>query len=109
MSKIDVANITDQELAAFIAENIEIVAKGDVSEAGFVRQTFEKAGIVEGAYVGEKNFTPRTIMLWYAGQFMNIVTNQSWFAVNSIINCCEKFTVDALDPEKFAAMTAPKQ
>ena len=34
----------------------------------------------------------RTTLLWYAGQLVDIVDTKSWFAMNSIINCCEKFT-----------------
>ena len=35
--------------------------------------------------------TPREVLEWYAGQILDIVDNDRWFAVNSLINCCDKF------------------
>ena len=47
---------------------------------------------MESGLPKERYLVKRTTLLWYAGQLVDIVDTKSWFAMNSIINCCEKFT-----------------
>jgi hypothetical protein len=49
------------------------------------------AGAVKNAHVGKKGFTPDETVEWYAGQILDILESGSLFAVNSLINCVDKF------------------
>ena len=44
-----------------------------------------------GVHVGNKNIEGEQIIEWYAGQILDIIDNKAWFAMNSIINCANKF------------------
>lgn len=49
-------------------------------------------GAVRNAYVGESMETgDDTCVAWYAGQLLDVLESKSLFAVNSIINCVDKF------------------
>lgn len=48
-------------------------------------------GLVAGVHVGKNDMTPREVMEWYGGQLIDIVDNNFWFAMNSFVNCVDKF------------------
>jgi hypothetical protein len=86
--------MTDQELAELISNVVTVV---DNSNEGTIEEAIKSlidAGITANMHVGvpQENFTQRMVLEWYAGSIINIVEKQSWFAVNSWINCCDKFT-----------------
>lgn len=85
----------NQELSAFIVEQMTLVERGYIPECEAAAQAFRDAGIEANCFVqrGGANLTPRETMLWYAGQLINCVNNKSWFAINSMINCMDKFAV----------------
>lgn len=41
---------------------------------------------------GDSNEAKQMTMEWFAGQLMEIIRKKQWFAVNSWLNCVEKFT-----------------
>lgn len=41
---------------------------------------------------GEREMTRRETLEWYGGAILGIIEQRAWFAVNSWLNCCEKFT-----------------
>lgn len=50
-------------------------------------------GIVRNVHVGKspKSFTPIEGVEWYAGQILEALESDSLFAINSLINCVDKF------------------
>lgn len=47
---------------------------------------FVAPGVHEGT-----NPTGEAVVEWYAGQLLRIVDDEKWFAMNSILNCVDKF------------------
>jgi len=89
--------LTDAEICSFIFDRIKRVENGDTGTAFAVYEEFVKIGFEVDAFVGAPQpFDCRTTMIWYVGQFMEIVANHHWFAMNSLVGCVEKFTVDAM-------------
>jgi len=47
--------------------------------------------VTPGVNVGKTNMGPDEIVEWYAGQILEIIDDKAWHAVNSLINCLDKF------------------
>jgi hypothetical protein len=48
-------------------------------------------GAVPGIHVGRTDLTPDETVEWFAGQALEILESESWFAVNSLHNVLDKF------------------
>ncbi len=49
-------------------------------------------GLVEpNVHLGRNDLNPDECVEWYAGQLLDIVDTEKWFAVNSWLNCVDKF------------------
>lgn len=44
-----------------------------------------------GIHVGRTDLAGDEAVEWYAGQILAVVDGKAWFAVNSLINCVDKF------------------
>ena len=53
------------------------------------------AGIVPDMHVGRDDLEGRGVVEWYAGQILDVLEKKRWFAVNSMINCLDKFAPEA--------------
>lgn len=53
----------------------------------------EALGAVENIHVGlpPEQFTEDMRVEWYAGQGLSMLKKEAWFAINSWINCLDKF------------------
>ena len=61
--------------------------------------TFKERGLEANCHQGKPSefFTNEELTIeWYAGQLLDIVDNQNWFAMNSFINCLDKFCPEKL-------------
>lgn len=58
-----------------------------------VIQRLKAGGAISGQHVGRIDMESGSTMAveWYAGQILSILESESWFAVNSLINCVDKF------------------
>ena len=54
-------------------------------------QRLHDAGAIKGIHVGNNSIQGEEILEWYAGQILEILENGDLWAVNSIINCLDKF------------------
>lgn len=90
-----VTDMDNKELGKFIIDQMALVESGYITEAKQAALAFQDAGIEAGCFVkpGGANLTPRETMLWYAGQMVSIANNEAWYAVNSMINCLDRFVV----------------
>lgn len=93
MSVSNIQQMTDEVMSVFIKNEIDKIDSGGIDTAVSVAKLFSEVGFIKNAHLGyEGEWTPRQTMEWYAGQLINVVENESWFAMNSIVNCCKKFT-----------------
>lgn len=78
------------EIVRSVAENIDKSNENSIEEC--IKPLLE-IGIKPNVHVGlkEEEFNNLTRIEWYAGQIINIVNKKSWFAVNSWLNCVDKF------------------
>lgn len=64
-----------------------------------VRAALAERGLAPGCHVREgadgPALTAEQAVEWYAGQGVSLVDNEAWFAINSWLNCLDKFA-----PEK---------
>jgi len=74
------------------------VSKGGTTNAVIlaeeVRTALKELGLEANCHVGKSSdfFKDEDRHVeWYAGQLLDIVDNKSWFAMNSLINCLDKF------------------
>ena len=56
-----------------------------------VRAALAARGLGPCCNEGQGPFTAEQTVEWYAGQLLDIVDNQHWFAMNSIVNTVDKF------------------
>ena len=63
-----------------------------------IKDLLEREGLKSGCYTekydGPEKMgpeSPEQIARWYAGQYLDIVENEAWFAMNSLINCLDSF------------------
>jgi len=89
--------MTDKEFSDAIRASIDRIDEGGVSAALAELSTLQALpGVKSGIHIGKpaKFFegNRRRQMEWFAGQVIDIIEKQSWFAMNSIINACEQNT-----------------
>jgi len=85
-------------LREIVRNAVLTIDSGDVGEAKvqaeIVRKALKDRGLDKGCHVGA---SPSFLMEdehtieWYAGQLLDIVDREAWFAMNSFINCLDKF------------------
>jgi hypothetical protein len=56
-----------------------------------MRTALAERGQKPNCHVGKKNLTEEEELEWYAGQGLDIIDSKAWHAVNSWINCKDKF------------------
>lgn len=78
-----------------VAERVEKGGETDATEAAAViREALAQRGLAAGCHVtnaGAASLTAEQIVEWYAGQFIALVDAGAWFAMNSWLNCVDKF------------------
>ena len=79
------------ELTNLIRTEIDRLDKGSESTAQTVIDNLTAGGVVRNIHVGNKDLGKLETLEWYGGQIVDILENKSWFAVNSLINCVDKF------------------
>lgn len=67
--------------------------KGSPETSGSTIEKLRELGAVRGIHQGRTDLEgkPEEIVEWYAGQLLDVLENKAFFAVNSIINCLDKF------------------
>jgi hypothetical protein len=85
------ADMTDAEMSSHLRQEILKVRDGGIRQAKDAAEDFSLRGLVAGVHVGKNDMTPREVMEWYGGQLIDIVDNNFWFAMNSFVNCVDKF------------------
>lgn len=84
-------------LRSLLRESVVRVSKGDTNtakyEAEHIREALKAKGLDSGCHVGRSDLdsNPELVVEWYAGQFLDIVDTEAWFAMNGLINCLDKF------------------
>ena len=89
-------------LRSVVRDCINELDEGGMSAVENVKSKLTAAGAVRNIHVGKKDFTSDETVEWYAGQILDILENQSWFAVNSLINCVDKFAPEVSDGNETA-------
>lgn len=87
------------DLRATIRAAVQSIERGGTGDAmaaaDVVRAALAARGLAANCHVGVKGLDADRTVEWYAGQFLDIVETQSWFAMNSFINCLDKFAPEA--------------
>jgi hypothetical protein len=90
-------NVSD-DLRSTVRTAVETTSKGGpataIACAESVRSALAARGLGPNCHLDHKDhasMTSEETLEWYAGQFLDIVDSQSWFAMNSFINCVDKF------------------
>ena len=78
------------------------VRDGGLSDAGSMAIFLKENGFKSGEHVGKDpdTFTPEMTIEWYLGQGIQIVESEAWFAMNSWLNCIEKFIPEDMTIDK---------
>lgn len=86
--------MTTEELTQHVVALVGIVDRGGKDSVAVVADRLRELGIVNGVHVGRDDLVNGTYdcVEWYAGQLLAIIEGKHWFAMNSLINVCEKFT-----------------
>lgn len=91
--------MTNEELAQIVRDQADKVALGGQVAAEKAAGVFLSLGITENVYVGwHKELaedTPeaeRMRLEWFAGQFINLVNDKAYFAINSWLNLVDIYT-----------------
>lgn len=88
--------MTDKEFLLFVrchALEIEHHGPGSISPlVEDLREALRARGLGPGCHVGlPEKLTGIKIAEWYAGQIVDISDSQAWFAMNTLLNCREKY------------------
>jgi hypothetical protein len=81
----------DTDLRTKVREVIMRVEAGHIAEAKAGAEELRPLVPAGQPHRGKKNMTEQEIIEWYAGEFLDCVDNGAWFAINSLINCVDKF------------------
>lgn len=84
--------MTDDELCELIVDVVRRLDKSEPGESATSAVEPLRFVVEPSCHVGASICTRRQTLEWYAGQILDIIDNRSWFAVNSLVNCCKKFT-----------------
>lgn len=83
--------MTDAQLTELVRSVAKAVETGPGQLEAKVKP-LRDAGITAGPYRGEAaKVSPRNTVLWFAGELLDCVDNNSLFAINSWLNCVDKF------------------
>lgn len=78
-------------LKSVVRECIQTLDEGGPNTIDSVVQRLLEAGAVRDIHVGKESFSPEETVEWYAGQIIDVLESGQLFAVNSLINCVDKF------------------
>jgi len=102
---------TIEELRALTRSTVLTVERGGpdgIEETvAPLRSALAERGLAPGCHVGTEppliegrsRLTPDMTVEWYAGQLLDIVDKKAWFAMNSLINCVDKFCPEPTQSE----------
>lgn len=102
---------TIEELRTLTRSTILIVERGGpdgIEETvAPLRSALAERGLAPRCHVGAEppliegrsSLTPDMTVEWYAGQLLDIVDKKAWFAMNSLINCVDKFCPEPTQSE----------
>jgi hypothetical protein len=78
------------------------VEKGGIPDAQAMAHTLRENGYIAHEFVDHRTgaFTPEMTIRWFLGQGIAIVDEGAYFAMNSWINCIEKYVPEDLELEK---------
>jgi hypothetical protein len=77
------------------------VRDGGISNAQGMAMVLKENGYIADEFVGyDGEFTEEKTLRWYLGSGISIVDNEAWFAMNSWLNCIEKFVPENAILEK---------
>jgi hypothetical protein len=74
-----------------VRECIMDLHSGGPAAIGSIVTRLKAAGAVRNIHLGKKSFTTDETVEWYAGQILDVLEERQLFAVNSLINCVDKF------------------
>lgn len=85
-----------KELRAKVRSMASTVLNGGPAEAKIAAAEFKALGAVKDCNLTTKDEARMAdgsdaCVAWYAGQFLTIVDQEAWFAVNSWLNCLDRF------------------
>lgn len=83
--------MTDDELCKLIRDAASELDSGGVSTLREVADRFRKEIPSGFPHRGKTEFTRRETLEWYAGELVDIADTNALFAVNSWLNCIDKF------------------
>lgn len=83
--------MTFDQLSTLVREVVGEIDRGNVRSCESAVKRLRDVGLTANLHM-RSNLSAREILEWYAGQIIETVNVEAWFAMNSIINCCEKFT-----------------
>ena len=70
---------------------VNLLDDGGTDAVTDVIRRLKEAGAVNNIHVGNSDLDPEQTVEWYAGQILDILEKGQLVAVNSIINCLDKF------------------
>lgn len=85
------STLNDTTLTWLVRDVVRAVEYGGTSAANVAAERLLGAGVQRDVHVGRDDLTARETLEWYAGQFLAIVADEQWFAMNSWLNCVDKF------------------
>ena len=92
-----------------LREELIKVRKGGIPNAVVMKNFLISCGFKKDAHLGKNpsDFTDTMILEWYLGQGITIVDKCAWFAMNSWLNCIEKYVPE--DYEVKEELTLPEE
>lgn len=86
---------SDRDRNNYVRAAVNLIEVSDVDVLPDILARFKDVNFVPGQWVDDPDFknapTVAKTTQWYAGQIMDIIESNSLFAMNSIINCLDKF------------------
>jgi hypothetical protein len=83
-------DMNDNRLSELVRLVVSTLDKTDPDRAKAAIQPLKNAGLTSGLHM-RKGLNARETLEWYAGQIIDVIDTESWFAVNSIIQCVDEF------------------
>jgi hypothetical protein len=85
------AHLTDDELCTLIRVSAKELDSGGTATLGAVANRFRAVVPAGTPHRGKKDMSRREVLEWYAGELVDISEQRAYFAVNSWLNCIDKF------------------
>lgn len=85
--------VSEMTLRTVVRECIKFLSEGSTERAENVTVMLKQAGAVRNIHLGRKDLIEGSdeAVEWYAGQIIDVLESEKWFAVNSLINCVDRF------------------